>query len=115
MGSRLANGSSQFGCCVCEMCDIVSLANALTSVKHLVEKQCFSKPSCTLERFSAKIQSFLVDCTYYQHLCLRVNKLKSRCLHVVSRAHLISVFLVSQLRSKKLHFIPLVADTFCFS
>lgn len=36
-------GSSQFGCgvSVCEVCHIVSLANALTPVKHLVEKQCF--------------------------------------------------------------------------
>lgn len=35
--------NDQFGCCVsvCEVCHIVSLANALTSVKHLVEKQCF--------------------------------------------------------------------------
>lgn len=70
------------------MCHIVSLANALTSVKHFF----FSKPSCTLERFSAKIQSFLVDCTYYRHSCLHVCKQKSRCLHFVSRVHLISVF-----------------------
>lgn len=37
------------------MCPIVSLANALTSVKHLVEKQWFCKPSCTIFRSSANI------------------------------------------------------------
>lgn len=59
------------------MCNIVSVGSSLISVKHLVEEQCFSKPSLTLETSSVDIsaQQFLVDCTHHQHLCLYLNKL----------------------------------------
>lgn len=55
-------------------------------MKHLVEEQCFSKPSPTLETCSVdiSIQLFLADCTHYQHLCLYVNKPTIRGLHVWS-------------------------------
>lgn len=59
-----------------EMCNVVSLVSSVISVKHLVEEQCFSKPSSTLETCSVDIsvQQFLVGCTHYQHLCLYLNK-----------------------------------------
>lgn len=37
------------------VCDIVSLVSSLISVKHLVEEQCFSKSSSTLETCSVNI------------------------------------------------------------
>lgn len=71
------------------MCNIVSLVISLISVKHLVEEQCFSKPSSTLETCSIPIftQQFLVDCTHYQYSCLSLNKPMIRCKQVSVSDH----------------------------